>query len=510
MSFNPNSIGFWITRRAELSPQKIAVDFEDVTVSYEELNDRSNRAANMLADLGIKRGDRVAVLADNRPEYLEVFFACARLGAIIAPISWRLSEAEMAWQVEDSEPAVIISGQEWSPAAERIFSGPHLRLGQRQARTGTYDEALASVASEEPVDENSFDSPLMILYTSGTTGRPKGAVLTHGNFFWANLNMLVNADISHDEVSLMFLPMFHIGGWNINTLAIFLKGGTVVLERQFDPVRAIELIPKKQITLLMGVPATYLFMSQQPGFETSDFSSVRLMVVGGAPMPEALLEKYGERGIDIVQGYGLTELAPNALILPMEDAARKMGSAGKPYFFTDTRLLDDSGNLIEGAGTGEIVAAGPVVMQEYWRRPDATSETIVDGWLHTGDVGRVDDEGFFYVVDRKKDMIISGGENIYPAEVENVLYEHPSVSECAVIGIPDESWGETVHAIVVAKEGHEASKEELLRHCRDGLARFKVPRSVEIISEPLPRTPAGKVKKQDLRAPFWEGREKKI
>lgn len=508
-TFNHQSIGFWVTRRAELTPDRVAVDFEDSSITYAELNGRSNRAASVLSEFGVGRGDRVAVLSDNRPEYLAVFFACAKLGAIIAPVSWRLSEAEMAWQVSDSEPKILISAPQWSAQGERIFGGPQLVFGDAERR-GSYDEALASSAPEETKGENSLDGPLMILYTSGTTGRPKGAVLTHGNFFWANLNMLVNADISHDEVSLMFLPMFHIGGWNVNTLAILLKGGTVVLERQFDPVRAIELIPKKQITLLMGVPATYLFMSQQPGFESADFSSVRMMVVGGAPMPDALLGKYGERGIDIVQGYGLTELAPNALILPMEDAARKLGSAGKPYFFTDTRLMDDSGNLIEGAGAGEIVAAGPVVMQEYWRQPDATSETIVDGWLHTGDVGRVDDEGFFYVVDRKKDMIISGGENIYPAEVENILYEHPTVSECAVIGIPDESWGETVHAIVVSKEGHQVLNEELLRHCRDRLARFKVPRSIEIISEPLPRTPAGKVKKQDLRALFWQGRERKI
>lgn len=512
MSFNPSSIGFWLTRRAQLTPKRIAVDFEDRAISYFDLNQRANRAASVLQSLGVRKGDRVAVLSDNCPEYLEVFFACAKIGAVLAPVSWRLGESEMAWQIEDSEPKLLVAGSQWGEVVEKIFSGPALYFeGKSQNKSRElYETALAAGSPDDPQDLNSFGDPLMILYTSGTTGRPKGAVLTHGNFFWANINMLVNAEVHHDDASLVFLPMFHIGGWNVTTLAVFLKGGTVVLERQFDGTRVLDLIAKKQITLLMGVPATYLFMSQQPGFEDADFSSLRLMVVGGAPMPEALLEKYSARGISIVQGYGLTELAPNALILPMEDASRKLGSAGKPYFFTDTRLADDSGNLVEGPATGEVVAAGPVVMQGYWRRDDATAETIVDGWLRTGDIARVDEEGYFFIVDRAKDMIISGGENIYPAEIENVIYELAAVAEVAVIGVPHDQWGEAVHAIVVPREGSNLAADEIVDHALSRLAKFKVPRSVDIRSEPLPRTPAGKVKKTELRAPFWEGKTKKI
>ena len=496
--FNAHSVGFWITKRSELSPNRIAIDFEDQTVTYGELNERTNRAASALASFGVGHGDRVAVLAENRPEYVEVFFACAKLGAVVVPVSWRLSDHEIRWQLEDSSPKALITAPTWRHDTQSLEFD------------SSYEEALAAASPEEPDDRASFDDPLMILYTSGTTGRPKGAVLSHGNFFWANLNILVAADVTRDEVSLMFLPMFHIGGWNVNTLAVFLKGGEVVLERHFDPARVNELIPKKGVTLMMGVPATYLFMSQQPGFEEADFSSVRTMLVGGAPMPEALLQIYASRGIEIAQGYGLTETSPTSLLLSQDDAMRKLGSAGQSYFFTDTQLMDEEGQLIDPPGTGEIVARGPNVMQGYWGRDDATSETIRDGWLRTGDVGRRDEEGFFYIVDRKKDMIISGGENIYPAEVENVLYEHPAVGEAAVIGIPDEKWGEMVHAIVVPKQGLTITEDEVLTHSRERLAKFKVPRSIEIRQDPLPRTPAGKVRKPELRAPFWKEQEKKI
>jgi fatty-acyl-CoA synthase len=496
--FNAHSVGFWITKRSQLSPNRVAVDFEDRTITYEELNERTNRAASVLASLGVSHGDRVAVLADNRPEYVEVFFACAKLGAVIVPVSWRLADSEIQWQLDDSAPKVLITAPTWR------------RDSQNLEFESSYEDALAGAPPGEPDDLAGFEDPLMILYTSGTTGRPKGAVLSHGNFFWANLNILLAADVTHDTVSLMFLPMFHIGGWNVNTLAVFLKGGRVVLERQFEPARVNELVQKKGVTLMMGVPATYLFMSQEPGFEQSDFSSVRTMLVGGAPMPEALLQTYASRGIEIAQGYGLTETSPTSLLLSQDDAMRKLGSAGQSYFFTDTQLMDNDGALVDPPGTGEIVARGPNVMKGYRGRDDATAETIRDGWLHTGDVGRRDEDGFFFIVDRKKDMIISGGENIYPAEVENALYEHPGVAEAAVIGIPDEKWGESVHAIVVPKEGADLSTDVVIAHCRERLAKFKVPRSVEIRTDPLPRTPAGKVRKPELRTPFWKEQEKKI
>ncbi|MFN2611438.1 MAG: long-chain fatty acid--CoA ligase [Actinomycetota bacterium] len=496
-------MGFWLSRRAALSPHRVAIDFEDQTITYRELEDRTIRFGVFLGQASVTKGDRVAILSENRPEYIEAFFACAKLGAVLAPISWRLTEPEMRWQLNDSDPSVLIVSGDYAETAKSIFDGQVLVFDDIN-RT-----AVASAEPEGPGDASTWNDPLMILYTSGTTGVPKGAVLTHGNFFWGNLNILVNADFSSDEVSLVFLPMFHIGGWNVNTLPVFLKGGMVVLERSFDPSRTLDLIQSKKVTWLMGVPATYLFMSQQPGFEHADLSSVRTMVVGGAPMPESLLKTYAAKGLNIIQGYGLTELAPNALLLPMQAAASKLGSSGKPYFFTDTRLMDDDGNLVDAPGTAEIVARGPVVMSGYWNRPDATDETIKDGWLHTGDVGRTDEDGFYWIVDRKKDMIITGGENVYPAEIENVLYDHPGVGEAAVIGIPDDRWGEMVHAIVVPTDP-AVTKDSIEKHCRERLAPFKVPRSIELRADPLPRTPAGKVKKAELRSPWWEGRSTKI
>ncbi|HVE75966.1 MAG TPA: long-chain fatty acid--CoA ligase [Actinomycetota bacterium] len=490
-----------MSRRAYLTPNRTAVEFEDELISYSQLNDRSNAFASVLESEGLEKGDRVAVLSENRPEYLGLFFACAKLGLVLAPVSWRLSPEEMAWQLNDSSPSVLFASDEYLEAAKVLFSQ---RVIELQSEGATGDRPA------EPSDRSSFDDPLMILYTSGTTGRPKGAVLTHGNFFWANLNMIVASQFSSDDVSLVFLPMFHIGGWNINTLTVLLKGGKVLLEKSFDSKRALDLIERKHVTWMMGVPATYLFLSQAEGFESRDLSSVRQMVVGGAPMPEALLKTYSDRGIEIVQGYGSTELAPNALLLPMDEAGARQGSAGQPYFFTDTRLMNDEGDLLEPPATGEIVARGPIVMKGYWQREDATADAIKEGWLHTGDVARTDEDGYFYVIDRKTDMIISGGENIYPAEVENALYQHPHIAEAAVFGIPDDRWGEAVHAVIVPKEGSELSGEDVIAHCKGILAKFKTPRSVEITADPLPRTPAGKVRKHDLRVEHWRGRDRNI
>jgi fatty-acyl-CoA synthase len=332
------------------------------------------------------------------------------------------------------------------------------------------------------------DDPLLLIYTSGTTGKAKGALLTHANCFWTNLGFDLATGVSGDDVVLQVLPQFHCGGWNVQPLLSWWKGATVVLERSFDAARCLALIEEKQITTMMGVPAVYLFMSQDPSFEQADLSSLRRAVVGGAPMPEALLETWRERGVAIVQGYGLTEAAPNVLCLPPEDATRRLGSAGKPYPYVE----------VDVSGAGELLVRGPNVFAGYWRNPQATAETVVDGWLHTGDVVERDDEGYFWIRGRLKDMFISGGENVYPAEVEAVLHEHPAVADAAVVGVPDERWGEVGIAAVMLAAGTAATEEELLEHCRARLARFKVPKGVRFLDE-LPRSAMGKVLKDELR-----------
>ncbi len=343
---------------------------------------------------------------------------------------------------------------------------------------------------------------LLLIYTSGTTGRPKGALLTHANCFWTNLALDRTADITGADVVLQVLPQFHVGGWNVQPLLAWWKGATVVLERSFDPGRALRLLQDKRVTTMMGVPATYLFLAQQPGFDDADLSSLRQAVVGGAPMPEALLRRWQRRGVAIVQGYGLTEAAPNVLCLPAEDAVRKLGHAGRPYPHVEVALADPAtGALVDGPGEGELVVRGPNVFAGYWRDDPATAAAVRDGWLRTGDVAERDAEGFYRICDRLKDMYISGGENVYPAEVETVLHEHPSVADVAVIGVPDERWGEAGMAVVVLRPGAVTTPDELLAHCRDRLARFKVPRQVRVI-DALPRSGVDKVLKAELRRAY--------
>ncbi|MGH2728437.1 MAG: AMP-binding protein, partial [Actinomycetota bacterium] len=363
----------------------------------------------------------------------------------------------------------------------------------------SYERALESAPPAGEPLAVAPDDVLAIFYTSGTTGLPKGAMLTHGNFFWTNLCMILSFGFFQDERTLVILPMFHVGGWNANVMATWWCGGTVVLERSFDAARTLKVIEQRRITSMLGVPTMYQMMADDPGFASADLSSIRDFLCGGAPLPVALIRRYQERGLGFIQGYGLTEAAPNCLILPREDAERKAGAAGRPYFYADVRVVDPAGSPVGPGGSGEIVVGGPGVMKGYWNRPDATAEALRDGWLHTGDVGRLDEEGYITIVDRVKDMYISGGENVYPAEIEKVLAGHPAIAEAAVIGIPDERWGEAGRAIVVLRGGAAADEAAVQTFCAERLARFKVPASVVFTSEALPRNPTGKLLKAEVR-----------
>jgi fatty-acyl-CoA synthase len=394
---------------------------------------------------------------------------------MLLPLNWRLAAPELRFQLEDAEPSVLLVEREYDELA---------------AATGHAFEPLDPPHGEgaAPVSaEVAADDPLLLIYTSGTTGRPKGALLTHANCFWTNLSFDLATGLTGDDVVLQLLPQFHCGGWNVQSLLAWWKGAKVVLERTFEPARVLSLLAEKHVTTLMGVPAIYLFLSHEPAFADADLSSLRLAVVGGAPMPEELIRAWHARGIEIVQGYGLTEAAPNVLCLPPEDAMRKMGSAGKPYPYVDVRLGEES----------ELLVRGPNVFPGYWRNPDATAAVLRDGWLHTGDVAEVDDEGCYRIRGRLKDMFISGGENVYPAEVESALHEHASVADVAVLGVPDERWGEVGVAFVVASE--QVTENVLVEHCRDRLARYKVPKRV-IFVDALPMSAMSKVLKSELRA----------
>ena len=484
------TIGRWLSDRARATPDRVAIEFLGTTVTYGELEARVGRLAAGLAFRGLRRGDRVATLTSTSPDHVATLFACARLGVALQPLSWRLSAAELAFQLEDAQPSLLLVSAEHDSLAAAIGSAvPLERIGDPGLQA---DNEVADVAEDS--------DPLLLVYTSGTTGKPKGAVLTHANCFWTNLSFDRMTDMRDTDVVLQVLPQFHVGGWNVQPLLAWWKGATVVLEPTFDPGRALRLIEERRVTTMMGVPATYMFLTQDPTFDRTDLSSLRLAVVGGAPMPESLLEIWCERGVEIVQGYGLTEAAPNVLCLPPEDATRKLGFAGKPYPHVDVALRDpDTGAIADGAGTGELVVCGPNVFAGYWRNPEATAAAFADGWLLTGDVAERDSDGYYRIVDRIKDMVISGGENVYPAEIEAVLHSHPAVSEAAVVGIPDERWGEACLAFVALLSGRAATEQELLEHCRGRLARFKIPRAVRFV-DVLPRSAMNKVSKDDLRA----------
>jgi fatty-acyl-CoA synthase len=481
-----HTIDRWIRDRARTTPERIAIDHDGVLVTYRELDEGSDAWAAAFREQGLRRGDRVATLTGSTPEHVQILYACAKAGLILLPLSWRLSPAELRYQLDDAEPTRFLVEDVYEEVA--VATGhPFERLappqGVRHSDLAPWDLRPGAVSAEKPADEDG----LLLIYTSGTTGRPKGALLTHANCFWTNLSFDLTTGVNQRDVVLQVLPQFHVGGWNVHALLAWWKGATVILEREFEPARALHLIEEKRVTTMMGVPATYLFMAQQPRFADADLSSLERAVVGGAPMPEALLEAYAERGVAIVQGYGLTEAAPNVLCLPPEDALRKLGSAGKPYPFVDVRL----------SGGDELQVSGPNVFPGYWRNPAATAAAFTDdGWLRTGDVAERDDEGFYRIKGRLKDMFISGGENVYPAEIEAVLHAHPHVADAAVVGVTDERWGEVGIAFVVADGVGEA---ELVDWCRARLARFKVPKSFRFIGE-IPRNGMGKVQKQELRA----------
>jgi fatty-acyl-CoA synthase len=455
--------------RARITPQRIAIVERDRRWTYAELDARSDKLAS-----GLAHGARVSTLTGNSGEHAALMFACAKAGAILHPISWRLAPAEIAYQLDDAQPELFLIADE------------HRQLGEAALELASVEPALEipsnSLLQTSPAD----DDPLLLIYTSGTTGKPKGALLTHANCFWTNLSFDLATGIRQDDVILQVLPQFHCGGWNVQSILGWWKGATVLIEPGFDAARVLDLIERERITTMMGVPANYLFMSHEPRFATADLSSLRLAVVGGAPMPEALLEAWSERGVAIVQGYGLTEAAPNVLCLAPEDAMRKAGYAGKPYPYVTCDLSDE----------GELLVRGPNVFPGYWRNEEATVNAFQDGWLLTGDIAERDDEGNYRIRGRVKDMVVSGGENIYPAEVEAVLHEHPAVADAAVIGAPDERWGEVCIAFVVLDE--PVSEEELRQHCFDRLARFKVPKSFHVVDE-LPRNSMGKIQKSQLK-----------
>jgi fatty-acyl-CoA synthase len=481
-----------------MTPDRIAIAFGDTEYRYAELAERVARLAGGLRGLGVRPGDRVAYLGPNHPAYLETLFAVGAVGAVFVPINFRLSAPEVRYVLADSGAGLLIHGPAQSALVDALDEAV---APQRISTDSAAYRALLSAAPQEDEVPITLDDPALIMYTSGSTGQPKGAVLTHGNLTWNCLNVLVETDLAGDEVTLVTAPLFHAAALGMTCLPTLLKGATVVLHESFDPAAVFAEIARRRVTFMFGVPTMYQALADHPGWADADLSSVRNLSCGGSPVPTETIRRYLARGLVFVQGYGMTEVSPGALYLDRAHVTSKVGSAGVPSFFTDVRVVTEDMTPVAVGEKGEVVVSGPNVMAGYWGREADTAAAVRDGWFHSGDVATVDGDGYVFIVDRMKDMIISGGENVYPAEVESVLYQHSAVALCAVIGAPDEKWGEVGRAVVVLREGAAVSCEELLDFARDRLARFKVPKYVEFVTE-LPITGSGKILKSQLRERF--------
>lgn len=502
MPDGPSTLGRWTADRARTAPDATAIDDRGVVVTYRELDERASGLAARFRAAGYAIGDRVATITGNSADHVVLFFACAKAGLVLVPLSWRLSPRELADQLEVAEPALLLVEDEF----QSLASATRERLARRiaVAALGAHgvERRVPHPAAHPPAPATRLevrdDDALLIVFTSGTTSRPKGAVLTHANCFWTNLSLSKTIPIAEHDVVLAVMPQFHVGGWNIQPLLAWWAGATVVLERTFDPGRVLHLIAERRITTMMGVPANYLFLAQHPDFERADLSSLGHAVVGGAPMPPALLRTWHRRGVALTQGYGLTEASPNVLCLPDREATSRVGSAGLPYAHVDVAVADPvTGERLDGPAEGELLVSGPGVFAGYFRDPDATAAALGGGWLHTGDLVRRDADGYFTVVDRLTDVYIAGGEGVSPAEVESVLIGHPAVADVAVVGVPDDRWGEAGSAWVVLRPGAITDAAELAEYARGSLAGYKVPRDIHFIDE-IPRGAATKTLRRVL------------
>ncbi len=500
------NLGLLMTKRARISRnQEALVELERARrYSYAELNARVNRAANALLAMGVGSGDRVALLLMNGVEFVEAYFGGAKIGAVVVPLNWRLVADELEFILNDSTSRVLLHDPEFAETVgalrERELPVEHWIETSLEGDAGSWQALCAAAPDREPEIGAEGDDELFIMYTSGTTGQPKGVVHTHSSMLWASLTTLTTVDLRADDRYLQVLPLFHVGALTPMTAGLH-RGGSIVMMRAFDPGRIFGTIEEERINCMFAVPAMLQFMWITPGRESSDLSTLRWIMSGAAPLPVPTIEQYAGMDIPVHQVYGLTESCGPACVISSADAIRKAGSTGQPFVHTDIRIVDPEGADVGAGEVGEILIRGPHLMKEYWNRPDASAETLRDGWLYTGDLASQDEEGFVYIQDRKKDMIISGGENIYPAEIEEALRGHPKVFDVAVIGMKSARWGESPAAIVVPMPGEALTAGEVIEYAGKKLARFKVPQVVELV-EAIPRNPTGKILKRVLRDQF--------
>lgn len=512
-------LGNLVGRRARLTPDKVAIIDtlnQDHPLTYAAWAAQINQTAHWLRSLGVGKGDRVAVLAMNCQAYLDLWLACGRLGAILQNLNWRLTAAELAQLLTDAEPLVLVYGPDFLAVTESLrenlpASLVHCVALEEAARPGDhpFQQRDQFPTNDPPPVELDWEDPWVICYTGGTTGLPKGAVLTHRAMLFNAINTNSTWELTAADTAILNAPLFHTGGLNVFTLPLILAGGTSILCRTFDAGQVFDLIATGRVTLFFGVPTMFILLQQHPRWAQADFSPLKLVISGGAPCPMPVFEQFWDRGVDFKTGYGLTEAGPNTFWLPPAEVRRKPGCVGYPLLFVDVNLVRPDGTPCADNEPGELIIRGPHLCAGYWRNPAATAAafhpTPADpaghNWLHTGDLALRDDDGCYKIIGRLKEMFISGGENVYPAEIESVLHAHPAVAEAAVIGVPDEKWGEVGRAIVVLRPGREATATELIQFCRSRLAGYKIPRSI-IFAVELPKTGANKIDKKQLSADY--------
>jgi long-chain acyl-CoA synthetase len=509
-----------ITRHhAQARPDQVALYFEGEKVTYAALDRRANQVAQGLLAAGIGPGTRVAILAKNCPAFFELWFGATKVGAVMVPVNFRLAPPEIAFVVNDAAAALLLVGADFYPVVEKVADELKtvreiIALDGKHAVWRDYKDWLARHEAQDPHLPVGGRDCAIQMYTSGTTGHPKGAQLSHDNLLTLLPGALEQWGRWHEgDVNLVCMPLFHIGGSGWALVGLY-RGVANVLTRDFDPPAILRVIEQQRITKAIFVPAMILFLLQAPQAADTDFSSLELIVYGASPAPLDLIRRALEVfGCGLAQVYGLTETTGAITYLPPEDhgehAVERMKSCGKPMVGVEIKVVDAAGQVLPPGEVGEVVCRTPQVMLGYWNLDAATRHAIRDGWFHSGDAGYMDEDGYLYIYDRVKDMIVSGGENIYPAEVESALFGHPAIADVAVIGVPDEQWGEAVKAIVVKKPEAAVGVAELIAYARERIAGYKVPRSVDFVAA-LPRNPSGKILKRELRKPYWQGRERQV
>ncbi len=501
-------IGDWSGRRALLTPNREAItdNTKKKTYTYKELDIRANKLARALTDYGISKGDRVAQFSTNRIECIDLFLATGKIGAVLVPFNVRLSLQELEYLIKKTSPSILFYEQKLKSQVAEIkkknLIDSNIVMGEKSIQNDLSTQSVMNKVSKSEIEKRiiNFEDPHLILFTGGTTGLPKGAILSHRMIYWNSVNTILSWSLNSNDIQPLLFPLFHTGGWNVLLVPFYHLGAKTILMGDFNPEETLKVIEQEKCTIVIGVPTMFHAIANSPKFNSTNFKSVKTFISGGAPCPVAIMEKFWAKNKPFKMGYGLTEVGPNNFYLPETQIKEKPTSVGLPVFHCDMKIIDTQTNeRVNQGNVGELLLKGPHIFSGYWDEPDETKKTIEpDGWVHTGDLVMQDEEGYFYIVGRRKEMYISGGENIYPVEIEELLYKHPIIDLAAVIGVNDEKWGEVGKAFITLKQGKTVSGEEIREYLIERLAKYKVPKYFEI-RDSLPTSATGKILKRELK-----------